>query len=77
MKELGREIPRPDCDGRLIMVVIWEFGTAERIIGRTNERERFFVSLPASDGAFGATLYVPLSIWTLRGDFSSIIPVEE
>jgi hypothetical protein len=44
------------------------------MIGRTNERERFFVSLPASDGAFGATLYEPLSI---RGDFSSIIPVVE
>ena len=49
------EIPCPACDGRLAIVVNCVFGTAERIIGRTNECERFFVSLPASDGAFGAT----------------------
>ncbi len=60
-----------------MIVVNWEFGTAERIIGRTNERERFFVSLPASDGALGATLYEPLSLCPLREDFSSVIPLEE
>ncbi len=37
------------------VAVIWEFGTGQRIIGRTNEGERFLESLLAADGDFGAT----------------------
>jgi hypothetical protein len=48
------EITCPVCDDRLAIIVIWEFGTDERVVGRTDRRERFFVELLAFDRAFGA-----------------------
>ena len=48
----------PVCFGRRAMVMICDTGTADRMTGRANERDRFLPFdplLPASDGALGAT----------------------
>jgi hypothetical protein len=67
------EIPCPNCGGHLAIVVNWLVGTSEGMTGWITECERFFVSLPASDGAFDATSYVTSSVWSLCEDFSSVI----
>jgi len=48
------EIPCAACHDRFAIIVIWEFGTDERVVGQTDRREHFFVELLPFDRAFGA-----------------------
>ena len=61
---------RPTGDGRRIIDINWESGTAERSIGRANERERFLASLSMSDEVFGTTELEVVVNWLVEG-FSS------
>ena len=58
-------LPCPLWAGRRASDINWESGTAERSIGRINERERFLVSLSIFDDVFGTVEVEPVSAYLL------------
>jgi hypothetical protein len=69
-------LPFPGWTGRRASDSNWESGTAERNIGRANERERFLDSLSVSNEVFGIVDVEPDSVVLVVEGFSSALDDE-